>query len=318
MDKAKKDQGVDSSSPSNATRRRQDRRGLLGWLFGATKGLIIAVSFSVMFLVALTHTVGWAFDLTDMILRKGLGLSTLSAQATSEVSELRLRIETLENEVKTTKRQLSSSDDTIRSKNAEFERLETKLSKTRLELAQTSGKLSAAEAKVGSQAAELRRLEGARLVTFKGKEVPIKDAAQETVTSIRNRTVKTSTANATATFGESIPFYGIGVIVAATSFEVGMACADMKDLYALQVALDPESAVPEDRDKVCGLKVPTRKEIWAAIKSSPTVAWDMGVNALDAADAQLARLPKPNFSGVWETTIGIWDGTSEWFGSWLD
>lgn len=325
MDRENPSSSGTAEMPSARPARGKPGLGLPGWIFRTTKGLMLAASVVATVLVILTHTVGWAFDLTDMLLRKGLGMTTVSAQATAEVDELRGRVRTLETDLEKskvelveTRARLTESDSLRASQDVRIRELDETLTRSRDELRSASSQLESIESRLAKQNDEVARLRSQQFVKFKGNEVSVREAAQITATSLRTRTATTATANAAATFGESIPFYGIGVIVAATSFEIAMACEDMKDLYELQIALDPESAVPEDRDKVCGLQVPTRQEIWETIKTSPAAAWNLAGDALNSAGAKVSDLSMPDFSGAWSHVIALWDGTAGWFGSWFE
>ncbi len=78
---------------------------------------------------------------------------------------------------------------------------------------------------------------------------------------VTKRTAAGATRNVAATFGESIPVIGVGVVVAATAWELKDACDTMKDLHELEVALDPTKANDASVQEVCGLRVPSKEEI---------------------------------------------------------
>lgn len=99
--------------------------------------------------------------------------------------------------------------------------------------------------------------------------------------------------------GEALPVVGIGVIVAATAYELNMSCENMRDLYELQIELDPSQANPADRDMVCGLQVPTRGELWQSIKASPDAAWDKAVGAAEGTADWARSLERPDFGRAW-------------------
>ena len=54
------------------------------------------------------------------------------------------------------------------------------------------------------------------------------------------------------------------MIVTATAMELHDACVIMQDLHELDIAFDPTMAFPTEAQEVCGLKVPTRQELWDA------------------------------------------------------
>ncbi len=76
---------------------------------------------------------------------------------------------------------------------------------------------------------------------------------------IASKTAAGTTANIASIPFESIPFYGIGVIVAGTATEVILACTIMQDLKELNTALGNEDDI--SAKSVCGLTVPTQEEI---------------------------------------------------------
>ncbi len=70
----------------------------------------------------------------------------------------------------------------------------------------------------------------------------------------------------------------------------------MGDVYEMQIAFDPASAISPEDTQVCGLRVPTRDEIWNAILASPGAVWS-GVQNI------YANLPDVDFSGSFEWLI---------------
>ena len=58
----------------------------------------------------------------------------------------------------------------------------------------------------------------------------------------------------------------------------------MRDMRAIDLAVNPQAEDDPDIERVCGMAVPTEEEIWAAIKASPGAAWE-------AAKVVLDRLP---------------------------
>ncbi len=281
MPKFPQDRGGETPRPSSPHSSQvfapiRPLKRVFQWLFTSIRGVIICAVTATMLLVAMTHTIGWAFALTESVLRAGLKATTISAQTTQEVADLRAR----------------------------NKKLDAELSKARNAHADTKAQLTTSQSDLKKVKTELIEAGKPRRVTFRGEKVSVEKATQATMGSLRKRTHQTAATNAASVFGESIPFYGIAVIVAATSFEIGMACKDMDDLYELQIALDPDSKISDDRDEVCGLQIPTREEIWAKIKSSPGAIWDETKQALKSSGAAISNLPTPNFSGIWQSALG--------------
>ena len=72
-----------------------------------------------------------------------------------------------------------------------------------------------------------------------------------------------------------LPF-GVGttVILGVTAWEISDACQTMKELDALEKAIDPDSKTDLQVEKVCGHKIPTPAEVLEMAKESPQKAWD--------------------------------------------
>jgi len=146
---------------------------------------------------------------------------------------------------------------------------------------------------VGKMNVENKRLRTAGPdISFKGKIRPAKEVVGETIDRVQKRTAKVAVSNVGSMAGEGIPLWGIAVIVGATSYEVYSSCETMKDLQELSSALSPGESDDAEVQRVCGLRVPTKEEIWASVKSSPGKAWA-------AASMYISDLPRPDFSGTW-------------------
>jgi hypothetical protein len=124
-------------------------------------------------------------------------------------------------------------------------------------------------------------------VTHGGRKKLVSEAVEQTTQRVTKRTAAGATRNVAATFGEAVPVIGVGVVVAATAWELKDACDTMKDLHELEVALNPEKANDASVQEVCGLRVPSKEEIWAKVKASPGAAWQMAKDAMP----ELPELP---------------------------
>ena len=148
--------------------------------------------------------------------------------------------------------------------------------------------------------AENARIRKVDVVTFRGRSTSIKEATQEVLDRTMARTTRSTLANVSSIPGESIPFYGIAIVLAATGYELKAACDNMTDLYDLQVALDPDTARPDDRSAVCALQIPTREEVWGGIKQSPQVAWDTSIATLGSVNDSVKTIETPEFGSMWQ------------------
>lgn len=118
-----------------------------------------------------------------------------------------------------------------------------------------------------SRADNLARELGARTVTYRGEKVAMRAAVKDASTRVARRTSIAAGRNIAATVGEAIPFWGIAVVVGATAWELKDACDLMGEMHELDLAFNPEDAVTDT--EVCGLRVPSRAEIWQEVKASP-------------------------------------------------
>jgi hypothetical protein len=125
--------------------------------------------------------------------------------------------------------------------------------------------------------AEVRNLK-TQISDFEIKQRKTSAAVRNTTRRVSHRVTKATARSTSSIAAESIPYVGIGVIVAVTALELHDACETMKDLQALDVAFNPEAA--NDANEVCGQAVPTKGEIVDAVMESPTKAWDAATEAV--------------------------------------
>lgn len=167
--------------------------------------------------------------------------------------------------------------------------LETDLSAAKRKAAKLEGNAADLGLRMRRAEGEVAKLTAAlkvpRKVVFEGAEVATEVAIARVSYRVKARTAKVATADMGAIFGQSIPWIGVGVVVAATAYDLKTACDTMKDMHALDVALNPATASDPSVQEVCGLRVPSKEEIWAKVKASPREAWDW-------ANAALPDLPE--------------------------
>ncbi|WXU00612.1 MAG: hypothetical protein Ctma_1338 [Catillopecten margaritatus gill symbiont] len=84
------------------------------------------------------------------------------------------------------------------------------------------------------------------------------------VNRIRNRTAKIAITGVATIPAESVPILGIVTILTAAGMEVYLSCENMKDLDKINNIVNPNNPNNQS-DKVCGLQVPTIKEIKSKI-----------------------------------------------------
>ncbi len=181
-----------------------------------------------------------------------------------------------------------------------LDRAEVEAGALKAELKQTTSDLNVERRKsdilarkYGTVEIEARRLrvDGPE-VNFRGKPRSLRSAVEEVSGAVSRRTARVAATNVGSMAAEGIPFWGIAVIVGATTLEVTAACETMKDMRALEEALGPDTPPEAEVNEVCGLRLPTAEELREAVLFSPGAAWD-------SAKEFIAGLPTPDFSGTW-------------------
>ena len=182
--------------------------------------------------------------------------------------------------------------------------------------ARAEGRAAAAAADLNTEriarraaTAELAEARAARQVTYRGVRRTASQAVADTSDRLARRVATASARNVGSTFAEALPVVGIGVIAAATAWELHDACEMMKEVRELDVALNPDRAVPPEAVAVCGLKAPTQDEIWTAVTESPARAWQ-------GAQGLYSGLPDLSLGRFWDASLGMFRATYDWaFGS---
>ena len=172
------------------------------------------------------------------------------------------------------------------------------LTRARGRVAALETDLATARRQAAAQADELAR---ARLVMHRGRSKTIAAAVSETTERIGRRTATATARNVAAVAGESLPFWGIGVIVAATAYELHAACETMKDLHELDLAFNPDATLDPERTQVCASEVPTAGEVWSTVSESPG-------EVASAARALYAELPPLELAPLRTALWDWWNG----------
>lgn len=164
--------------------------------------------------------------------------------------------------------------------------------------------LDAERAARRSETAALRRELAQQSVPYRGSRIAMREAVHDTAERVSRRTSVAVARTLGSTVGEALPVMGVGVVVAATAWELRDSCALMKDMRALDAAFNPGDPIRDD--EICGIQPPTRAEVWQAVKSSPAAAWDK-------ARGLYGDLPDISVSASYDWTLawlsGIWDGS---------
>lgn len=120
------------------------------------------------------------------------------------------------------------------------------------------------------------------------------DKLRKVTNAAVGRTVARSTravgrAVATAP-AKALPYVGIAVVVGATTWEITDLCDTIRDMKEIQNAVDPTISHSEAEQSVCGMRPPTKDEIWHQVTTAPDAAWHhirIFLPDLDAAPIEL-------------------------------
>lgn len=214
------------------------------------------------------------------------------------------------------KGEIDQRDRRIASLDGDFRRSETRrvaladdLANSKRQVAGLSDKLTVRDREVAKLSAAVAEPK----VTYRNRQQPLGEAVGDTVDRITKRAAVGSGRNVTAVFAEGIPLVGIGVAVAVTGYELKDSCDNLKDLRALELSINPSAAYSEDAKIVCGLKAPTREEVWEVVSNSPGQAWENLSSAMP--DLGELHLPDLSFSAGWEKTkegsANLWGSTKD-------
>lgn len=120
---------------------------------------------------------------------------------------------------------------------------------------------------------DLARPRGSDIVDYRGARITLANAVTDTNARIARRTVAAAARNSSSIVAQSIPYLGIAVVLGITAYDLKDSCDTTRDLHALDVAIDPSKEFGADETAVCGLRVPTKDEVWEDVKSGSFEAW---------------------------------------------
>ena len=149
------------------------------------------------------------------------------------------------------------------------------------------------------------KLKKQQLINFKGKKVTAADAVKSTADRISVRSTKTAAREIIAMPGKAIPFYGVAMIVGATTLELNDLCETVKDMAELKAAIDPKFVPRGEELSVCSMPVPPKEEVVAMIKNSPQKAWVSAKDAVPTLDELRGmEVPDIEWSKAWTDVSG--------------
>ena len=104
-------------------------------------------------------------------------------------------------------------------------------------------------------------------IDLKNRLAANKKAVSRSTKNITKRTIRGVSRSLAAIPADFIPIVGNAVTLGVTSWELYDACETMKDMDEIIRSMGINDTV--EKDKACGVEVPSKEEIFRAIKSSP-------------------------------------------------
>jgi len=158
------------------------------------------------------------------------------------------------------------------------------------------------EAKLKTKAATRAAARSARTVKLGKNLLPFDDAVRIVTKRIASRTAVRGLRDVGTLPAQSIPYYGAGVVLSVTAWDMVDACLTMKDLQAISSALNEDEELNAEVDKVCGLEVPTQEELLLSIKQSPSKAVESAQEYLSGMEPIDFDVESIDFDGIWKST----------------
>ena len=186
------------------------------------------------------------------------------------------------------KAELDEKDNIVKQKERTIARQRADLDAKDRTLTQQSDELKNLRSRNVDLASQNARLRADLEISYRGERVLYREAVSDTMDRVGPRMVHMMQRNIASIPGEALPFIGIAVVVAATTWEWRDTCDTMEDLHELDVALNPDRAI--ESGEVCGMRVPTAAEVRDKVFASPGVVWEeMKAQYNDLPDFSMSR-----------------------------
>lgn len=237
-------------------------RGLsvsMGIMRKATVLIALIVSLSFNGLLIFSSTVSGAVS----AMAATMGLRTVAARQANELTRTSV-------ELATERAARDTAERTNRRQANEITRITAELGTIK---GRTSAQL-AAERAARDTAEEMNRRQANEIARITAELGVIKGRANTITGRVNKRWQNAATREIAAMPAEALPLVGVGVIVAATAWEINDMCATVRDMAELERLFDPSMPDSEEVATVCGKEVPNRSEMAAALSESPGETWD--------------------------------------------
>lgn len=100
------------------------------------------------------------------------------------------------------------------------------------------------------------------------------------------RTATNATRNVSSVFAEAIPLMGTGIMLGVTAWDLYDACDTLKDINELNSVFDLQQ---EDQNIICGMKVPTTKQVFDETRTNTAVIYQSAKDALKKGGIEISH-----------------------------
>lgn len=171
-----------------------------------------------------------------------------------------------------------------------IERSAVALNKAAGRLEKTGAALLVSNAKMKARTAELAAVNARAFAKFKAVKV--------ITGKISRRAVASASLNLDSLVAQAAPIVGGAVIVGITTWDVTASCATMRDMHELETIFDPDAAALPEETRVCGMRVPTKEELWVKVASAGAWAGSISSGAVEFVKNNMPDLPSLDWSGL--------------------
>jgi hypothetical protein len=131
---------------------------------------------------------------------------------------------------------------------------------------------SALQAKIATQDRALKK--------HKATNLQRKAATRKFGKRLASRTKRVAAKSIAAIPAEAIPFVGVAVLIADTSYELYAACENLRDLDQLYADLEMNDEIPDDTaHTACNPELPDAGEVWDGVMEKSDQWWQSLVAA---------------------------------------
>lgn len=210
------------------------------------------------------------------------GISTVADVRATELARARAQVASKTEELAAANRRAEFAQHRLTS-------ADKQLTSVKKQLADQADELKSLRIRFARQGEELSAI---RHIRYRGQTRSVREAVSTFADNVSRRVANAAARNLAAIPAESLPFFGIAVVLGGTAWELKDACGLMQEVHELNVAFDPSLANDPAKLEACGLQVPTFPEVWQRIVADPA-----GAIAEQPEEYELPAFEKP---GWWE------------------